>query len=72
MVEMNQQVLTNLERMIGEVENSEQEGAAHAAADNSHFVIAAARRRAAATHQRAVSTHYDVWTKPAYQSLSTR
>ena len=31
MVEMNQRVLTNLERMIGEVENSEQEGAAHAA-----------------------------------------
>ena len=31
MVEMNQQVLTNLERMIGEVENSEQEGAADAA-----------------------------------------
>ena len=31
MVEMNQQVLTNLERMIGEIENSEQEGAAHAA-----------------------------------------
>ena len=30
MVEMNQQVLTNLERMIGEIENSEQEGAAHA------------------------------------------
>ena len=25
-------------------------------ADNSHFVIAAARRRAAATHKRAVST----------------
>lgn len=31
MVEMNQQVLTNLERMIGEVENSEQEGADDAA-----------------------------------------
>ncbi len=31
MVEMNQQVLTNLERMIGEIENSEREGAADAA-----------------------------------------
>ncbi|MEQ6326544.1 tyrosine-type recombinase/integrase [Mycobacterium canetti] len=31
MVEMNQQVLTNLERMIGEVETSEQEGADDAA-----------------------------------------
>ena len=31
MVEMNQQVLTNLERMVGEIENSEQESAAHAA-----------------------------------------
>lgn len=31
MVEMNQQVLTNLQRMIDGIENSEQEGAAHAA-----------------------------------------
>lgn len=31
MVEINQQVLTNLERMIGEIENSEREGAADAA-----------------------------------------
>ena len=28
MVEMNQHVLTNLERMISEVENSDQEGVA--------------------------------------------
>jgi len=31
MVEMNRQVLTNLERMIGEIDNSEQEDIAHAA-----------------------------------------
>jgi hypothetical protein len=31
MVEMNQQVLTNLERMIGELENSDQKGVADAA-----------------------------------------
>ena len=30
MVEMNQQVLTNLDRMIGEIENGEQEDAADA------------------------------------------
>ena len=31
MVEMNQHLLTNLERMIGELENSDQEGVADAA-----------------------------------------
>ena len=31
MVEMNQHVLSNLQRMIGELENSEQEGVADAA-----------------------------------------
>ena len=51
--------------MIGEVETSEQVGAADAAADNTNFVIAAARHRVAATHKRAVST-LRRWTKPVY------
>ena len=56
MVEMNQQVLTNLDRMIGEIENHRAGGRHQCTrADNSHLVIAAARRRAAATRKRAVT-----------------
>jgi len=56
-VEMNQQVLTNLDRMIGEIEktpNSTGE-AEPMRADNSHHVIQAAQRRAEQTRQRAVA-----------------
>ena len=56
MVEMNQQVLTNLDRMISEVEKTATETRTpRMRADNSHHIVAAARRRATATRRRATA-----------------
>ena len=53
--EMNQQVLTNLDQMIGEIARRTTNRRPPMRADNSRHVIAAARRRAEQTRQRAVT-----------------
>ena len=63
MVEMNQQVLTNLDRMIGELEKPPTEETTPMRADNSHHIVAAARRRAT-PHGAALSRRCAEWTMP--------
>ena len=63
-VEMNNQVLTNLDRMIGEVEKTATRRTPPMPADNSRHLVAAARRRAEQP-DTAPSPRCAAWTPPA-------
>jgi hypothetical protein len=58
-----------LRTLGGEIKTSEQESAAHVAADNSHLVIAAPQ---GSGNPQPRSLDTATWRKPVYQSLSTQ